>query len=66
MGIADEDGLFGLKVGPGKGGRKIKNGGEGGLAGNGLRDVWVMGEPAFRGLGVVFDFKSKEVGFRTY
>ena len=25
------------------------------LAGNGMRDVWVLGEPMFRGLGVVFD-----------
>ena len=25
------------------------------LAGNGMRDVWVLGEPVFRGLGVVFD-----------
>jgi len=25
------------------------------LAGNGMRDVWVLGEPAFRGLGIVFD-----------
>lgn len=25
------------------------------LAGNGMRDVWVMGEPAFRGVGIVFD-----------
>ena len=25
------------------------------LAGNGLRDVWVLGEPVFRGMGLVFD-----------
>ena len=25
------------------------------LAGNGMRDVWVLGEPTFRGLGLVFD-----------
>ncbi|KAB8337321.1 hypothetical protein FH972_021621 [Carpinus fangiana] len=25
------------------------------LAGNGMRDVWVLGEPAFRGLGITFD-----------
>lgn len=25
------------------------------LAGNGMRDVWVLGEQAFRGLGIVFD-----------
>lgn len=36
------------------------------LAGNGMRDVWVLGEPLFRGLGVVFDLKQKKVGFRTY
>ena len=36
------------------------------MAGNGMRDVWVLGEPIFRGLGVVFDVKKKKVGFRTY
>ena len=36
------------------------------LAGNGMRDVWVLGEPIFRGLGLVFDLKQKQVGFRTY
>ena len=36
------------------------------LAGNGMRDVWVLGEPVFRGLGLVFDLKAKKVGFRTY
>ena len=36
------------------------------LAGNGMRDVWVLGEPIFRGLGLVFDLKAKKVGFRTY
>lgn len=28
------------------------------LAGNGMRDVWVMGEPAFRGVGIVFDVST--------
>jgi len=25
------------------------------VAGNGLRDVWILGEPVFRGMGLVFD-----------
>lgn len=25
------------------------------LAGNGMRDSWVLGEPIFRGVGIVFD-----------
>ncbi len=25
------------------------------LAGNGMRDVWILGEPVFRGVGIVFD-----------
>jgi hypothetical protein len=36
------------------------------MAGNGMRDVWVIGEGFFRGVGVVFDFKEQKVGFRTY
>jgi len=28
------------------------------LAGNGMRDVWVLGEPAFRGVGIVFDVSA--------
>lgn len=29
--------------------------GKGTLAGNGMRDVWVIGEGFFRGVGAVFD-----------
>lgn len=36
------------------------------LAGNGMRDVWVIGEGFFRGVGGVFDFREQKVGFRTY
>lgn len=36
-----------------KGSRSI--GGRGGLGGNGMRDVWVIGEGFFRGVGGVFD-----------
>lgn len=36
------------------------------LAGNGMRDVWVMGEPTFRGIGLVFDRKAKSIGFRSF
>lgn len=28
---------------------------DGGMAGNGMRDVWVLGEGFFRGVGGVFD-----------
>lgn len=35
-------------------------------AGSGLRDVWVLGEPFFRGLGVAFDAELGRVGVRTY
>jgi len=40
--------------------------GAGALAGNGMRDVWVIGEGFFRGVGGVFDFKEQKLGFRTY
>jgi len=36
-----------------KGSKSI--GGRGGLGGNGMRDVWVIGEGFFRGVGGVFD-----------
>lgn len=29
-------------------------------------DMWVLGEPFFRGLGVVFDESEGRVGVRTY
>jgi hypothetical protein len=32
----------------------------------GMKDVWVLGEPFFRGLGVVFDLDQARVGVRTY
>ncbi|KAL6719830.1 mRNA decay protein [Lecanora helva] len=31
----------------------------GGLGGNGMRDVWVIGEGFFRGVGGVFDFRER-------
>lgn len=37
----------------GKRGRSAPN--RGGLGGNGMRDVWVIGEGFFRGVGGVFD-----------
>ncbi|KAK5045926.1 hypothetical protein LTR84_008712 [Exophiala bonariae] len=33
---------------------------------SGLRDFWVLGEPFFRGLGVVFDTEKGRVGVRNY
>ncbi len=42
--------------GKGKGGFGVDGGGGAGeLAGNGMRDVWVLGEGFFRGVGGVFD-----------
>lgn len=35
-------------------------------SGSGLRDVWVLGEPFSRGLGLVFDAERGRVGIRTY
>ena len=34
--------------------------------GSGLRDVWVLGEPAFWGVGIAFDGGRQQVGFRNY
>lgn len=34
--------------------------------GSGMRDVWVLGEPAFWGLGVVLDAEGGRLGFRNY
>ncbi|KAL9070050.1 MAG: hypothetical protein Q9161_005106 [Pseudevernia consocians] len=48
----------------GKRGRSAPS--RGGLGGNGMRDVWVIGEGFFRGVGGVFDFKEHRVGFRAY
>jgi hypothetical protein len=44
----------------------IGGGREDELAGNGMRDVWVIGEGFFRGVGGVFDFREQKVGFRIY
>lgn len=34
--------------------------------GIGLRDVWVLGEPVFWGVGVAFDDERQRIGFRNY
>lgn len=58
MGVKDE--------GAGAVGRGSRSGaGRGRLGGNGLRDVWVVGEGFFRGVGAVFDV-SVRVGFRSF
>lgn len=44
-----------VESGLGRGGGGGGGGGRGGLDGNGMRDVWVVGEGFFRGVGVVFD-----------
>lgn len=33
---------------------------------SGMKDMWVLGEPFFRGLGVAFDGEKRRVGVRTY
>lgn len=35
-------------------------------AASGMQGVWVLGEPFFRGLGVIFDLENKKLGIRTY
>ncbi|MCJ1395559.1 hypothetical protein MMC18_008445 [Xylographa bjoerkii] len=57
---------MGVKHGGANEGEGKNMGGGGKLAGNGMRDVWVIGEGFFRGVGGVFDFKEQRVGFRTY
>ncbi|KAI9797485.1 MAG: hypothetical protein M1825_005993 [Sarcosagium campestre] len=55
--------------GGGGGGGAIGGGGiDAGMTngGNGLRDVWVLGEPFFRTVNAVFDLKEQRVGMRTY
>jgi len=44
----------------GRSGRDTSTGESGIVAGNGLRDVWILGEPVFRGMGLVFDVSLKE------
>jgi len=49
-------------------GRDTTTGESGIVAGNGLRDVWILGEPVFRGMGLVFDvsvFARADVRSRT-
>ncbi|MCJ1400086.1 hypothetical protein MMC11_003289 [Xylographa trunciseda] len=57
---------MGVKHGGASGeeGKNVRGAGE--LAGNGMRDVWVIGEGFFRGVGGVFDVKEQKLGFRTY
>lgn len=33
---------------------------------SGMGGVWVLGEPFFRGMGVVFDAEKERIGFRSY
>lgn len=49
-----------------KAARKVTGPLAGEMAGNGMKDAWVIGEPFFRTVGVVFDTKKRKVGFRTY
>ncbi|KAL9040378.1 MAG: hypothetical protein Q9214_004507 [Letrouitia sp. 1 TL-2023] len=53
-------------TGSGKQGIRSVAAGAGSLAGNGMRDVWVMGEAFFRSIGGVYDVKEKRIGVRTY
>ncbi|KAL8963231.1 MAG: hypothetical protein Q9193_000482 [Seirophora villosa] len=63
MGLKEEkEGMTGSgKQGLGSAGANV-----GSLAGNGMRDVWVIGERFFRGVGSVFDFEQKRIGLRVY
>lgn len=33
---------------------------------SGMHGTWVLGEPFFRGMGVVFDIENQRLGFRSY
>lgn len=69
MGVKDErERARGQQVmgGRGRGQERVMAALAGEIAGNGMRDVWVIGEGFFRGVGGVFDFKEQKVGFRTY
>ena len=44
-----------VSTGMGVGDQGSNEDGQGGLAGNGMRDVWVLGEGLFRGVNGVFD-----------
>ena len=33
---------------------------------SGMRGMWILGEPFFRGIGVVFDAENQRIGFRSY
>lgn len=33
---------------------------------SGMRNMWILGEPFFRGMGVVFDHGEQRIGFRSY
>lgn len=37
-----------------------------GWANSGIQDTWVLGEPFFRGLGLVFDNDNGRIGIRSY
>ena len=42
-------------------GKRGRSNSRGGLGGNGMRDVWVIGEGFFRGVGAVFDVSLSSV-----
>ena len=35
-------------------------------SGGGFKDLWVIGEPFFRGTGIAFDLEEQKIGFRRY
>lgn len=51
MGVRNEEGKYGRKTSD--------------AAGNGMRDFWVVGEPFFHGMGLVFDIGEQKIGFRS-
>ncbi|KAL8818594.1 MAG: hypothetical protein Q9223_002796 [Gallowayella weberi] len=63
MGLKEEkEGM----AGSGKQGVGSAAAGAGSLAGNGMRDVWVIGERFFQGVSGVFDVQEKRIGFKAY
>ena len=45
---------------------EIRMGVEGGWANSGMQGMWVLGEPFFKSMGVIFDNRNRRIGFRSY
>lgn len=69
MGVKDMAGPRHAQVRSGIDSREVRTNARSGpesVGANGLKDVWIIGESFFRGVGVIFDVKEKRVGFRAF